>query len=145
VDVEARIHIDASPERVANFAMEAENDPRWIGGISATRRLTESPTRVGTKVERVASFMKKRITYLMEVVEHAPGERIVMRSIKGPFPMRVTYGFAAREGGTEACIRVEGDPGGFYKLAGPLLGPLVRRSVSRDLRALRRLIELGAA
>ena len=38
-------------------------------------------------------------------------------------------------------MRVEGDVGRFYALAAPLLGVAVRRSITRDLRNLKRVME----
>jgi len=141
IDVTVHIDIARQPEAVAAYAMEAENDPRWIGGISSARRLTPSPTGVGTRVERIASFRGKRIEYVMDVVEHVPGKRIVLKTVKGPFPMEVTYAFEERNPGTRAYIRVAGNPGGFYWLAGPLLARGVKRNVGRDLKNLKKLLE----
>lgn len=141
LDVEQRIAIKRPRTEVAAFAMEAENDTHWIGGISSARRLTEPPTNVGTRVERLASFMGKRIDYVMEVIELEPERRIVMRSIKSPFPMRVTYSFDGNDSTTTARIRVQGEPGRVYKIAGPLMASAVRRSLGRDLKSLRYLME----
>jgi hypothetical protein len=38
-------------------------------------------------------------------------------------------------------IRVEGEPGGLYRLAGPFLPGMVRRSVVGDLRRLKAILE----
>jgi uncharacterized protein YndB with AHSA1/START domain len=141
IDVIATTEIRRAPEDVAAFAMEAENDTRWIGGISEAHRLTPGPTAVGTRVQRVASFMGKRIDYLMEVAELEPSRKIVMRSIKSPFPMRVTYAFEPEGSGTSASVRVEGDPDGFYKLASGLMAPAVRRNLKGDLKRLKGIIE----
>ena len=144
LDVRAEADILSPRAEVAAFAMEAENDPEWIGGISSARRVTDPPTVVGTRVERVARFLGRRIDYVMEVAEHQPAERIVLRSIKSPFPMRVTYEFVERARGTRAAIRVEGDPGAMYRIGGPVMAALVRRSITRDLRNLKRLMESSA-
>jgi hypothetical protein len=141
IDVKADIHINRAPNEVAAFAMEAENDTKWIGGISVARRVTPGPTAVGTRVERVAAFMGKRIDYLMEVEELQPGRRIALRSIKAPFPMRVEYEFEDDGPGTQASIRVAGDPDGFYRLAGGLMAPSVKRSLNKDLRRLKGIME----
>jgi carbon monoxide dehydrogenase subunit G len=143
LDVQTETSIARPPEAVASFAMEAENDTRWISGISEVRRLSEPPTGVGTRVQRVASFLGRRIDYVMEVVEFEPPARIVLRSIEGPFPMRVSYEFDASGAGTRARLRVEGSVDGFYKMATPLLARAVRRSLAHDLRNLRALIEAG--
>jgi hypothetical protein len=145
IDVTAEVHIDRPPEGIAAFAMEAENDTRWIGGIREVRRLTPGPTAVGTRVERVASFMGRRIEYLMEVAELEAGRRMILRSIKAPFPMKA-YNFEEEDGGgTRASVRVEGGPGGFYKLAAGLMALAVRRNLTGDLKRLRGIMESGGS
>jgi carbon monoxide dehydrogenase subunit G len=141
IDVTAQTEIARPPDEVAGFAMEAENDTRWIGGISKVRRLTPGPTAVGTRVERIAHFLGKKIEYVMEVAELEPNRRIVLRSIKAPFPMTVTYAFEGAPGGTRASVRVEGEPAGFYKLAGGLMGPAVRKNITADVQRLKEILE----
>jgi hypothetical protein len=141
IDVTAESTIARRREDVAAFAMEAENDTRWIGGISSARRLTEGPTAVGTRVERVAHFLGRRIEYVMEVVELVPSERIVMRSIKSPFPMKVTYSFEDADSATVARVRVEGGAEGFYRIAGGLMAPAVKRNIHSDVKRLKEIME----
>lgn len=119
IDVKAEVLIGRPRDDVAGFAMDADNDPIWIGGITEARTLTDPPMAKGTKVQRIASFLGKRIEYVNEVVEYDPKSLLVMRSIKGPFPMIITYDFAESDGGALARIRVQGEAGGFYTLAAP--------------------------
>jgi hypothetical protein len=144
LDVEAQLMIPRTREEVAGFATEPSNDPRWISGISSARMITDPPVRVGTRVERVASFLGKRIEYVMDVIELVPGERVVLESVRSPFPMRVTYAFSERPDGTLMRIRVEGEPKGFYRLGGPLMTRQVKTSLNRDLETLRSLLEGSA-
>jgi hypothetical protein len=89
----------------------------------------------------VAQFLGKRIEYVNEIVEHDPPERLVMRSVKAPFPMTVTYAFDEEGSGTRMRITTEGDASGFYRLAGPLLERQVRKGVRTDLARLKQLLE----
>ena len=66
-----------------------------------------------------------------------------MRSIKSPFPMRVTYEFEAANGDTLARIRVAGEPGRMYRVSGPFMRAMVRRNLRRDLRNLERELTGG--
>ena len=96
---------------------------------------------IGSQVERVATFLGRRIQYVNEIAE-LTADRLAMRSVRSPFPMRVTYRHRDAGGAaTDVAIRVEGDAGRFYALVRPLLGLAVRRSITRDLRNLKQVLE----
>lgn len=141
LDVSAELDIAAERDAVAAYAMDPERDAEWVTGISVAELLDPPPLRVGSTVRRIASFLGRRIEYVLEVAELRPGSRIEMRSVRSPFPMNVTYAFADAPAGTRARIRVRGEPGGAYRLVGPLVPPMVRRSISKDLRNLKRIME----
>ena len=140
-DVQVETVVARPRADVAAYATDWRNDPEWIRALSGVRLVTESPFGVGTQVERVASFLGKRIEYVNEVVEWEPGRRLVMRSVKAPFPMTVVYEFDDADGGTRFRIRTHGDAGGFYRLAGPLLDRAVRKGVEGDLAQLKQNLE----
>jgi hypothetical protein len=141
LDVTVTETIAADSDRVFAYATDPGNDSVWIGGISEAELLGDPPLEKGSSVRRVASFMGRRIEYVLEVSELEPGQLLAMRSIRSPFPMVVTYSFEGADGGTRMAIRVGGEPGGMYRLAGPLLPGMVRRSVAKDLRRLKAIIE----
>jgi uncharacterized membrane protein len=141
VDVTATGSIHRPHDQVAAYLRDPANDTEWIGGIRSARLLTPRPVGVGSQVERVASFLGRRVRYVNEITE-LTADRLTMRSVRSPFPMRVTYGHRdAGDSTTEVFVRVEGDAGRLYGLAAPLLGLAVRRSISRDLRNLKRMLE----
>ncbi len=134
--------IRAPRNAVAAYVFDHRNDPTWIGGIGESELLGDPLLGVGSDVRRVATFMGKRIEYVNRVAELEPARRLVMRSVKSPFPMEVTYEFDdGSDGSTTAWVRVQGEPGALYRVAGPLMARQVRRSVGKDLRKLKRLME----
>ena len=141
MDVTVHTTIASERERVAGYAMDPRNDPTWISGIKEVEPLTELPLEKGSRVRRVASFLGRRIDYVLEVADMDPGARLLMRSVKSPFPMVVTYSFEDAPGGTRVALRVEGGSGSRYRLAGPLMTPAVRRSLKKDLRNLKAIME----
>lgn len=141
VDVRAEIDIARPAEDVFAYATDANHDPEWISGIKTAKILEAERVGPGVQVERVASFLGRRIEYVNEVVDYTPPNRLAMRSVKSPFPMRVTYEFEPLGATTRARIRVEGDAGGFYGLASPLLSRMVKRSIGRDLKNLKSRLE----
>ena len=145
IDVTAETRIGRPRREVAGYAMAAENDPIWISGVVEAKMLTEPPLGVGARITRVATFLGRRIEYVNEVVEFDPQAGMMMRSIKGPFPMTLTYAFDDESGGTRARIRVRGEASGFFKLATPVLSRAVLRSITNDLKTLKRIRESRAA
>ena len=107
-DVRAVIDVARPREQVAAYLRDPGNDPSWIGGLRSARLVTDPPVGVGSRVERVASFLGRRIEYVNEITE-LTGTRLAMRSVRSPFPMRVTYGFEDAGQATEVSVRVEGD------------------------------------
>ena len=143
-DVTVETTVARPREVVASFASDWRNDTSWIGAISEARLVTDGPFGIGSRVERIAGFLGTRIEYVLEVVEHEPGSRLVMRSVKAPFPMTVTYEFEDAGGGTRMRIRTQGDAGRFYRLAAPVLDRAVKRNIARDLARLKARLAAGS-
>ena len=142
IDITATTEIDAPAAAVAEYAFEPGNDPTWIGGISSAKLLTGRPIGRGTRVQRLARFLGKTIDYVLEVVTFEPGRLMEMKSVKGPFPMIVTYRFEPDgDARTRASVRVQGTASGHYRIADFLMAPMVRRNVSGDLKRLKKIIE----
>jgi uncharacterized membrane protein len=140
-DVQVETTVERPRAEVARYATDWRNDPAWIGALTEARLVTEEPLRIGSQIARVATFLGRRIEYVNEVVELEPEARLVMRSVKAPFPMTVTYEFRDADGGTRMRIRAQGDASGFYRLAGPLLDRAVKRSIVADLARLKTILE----
>src|SRR4051794_16479446 len=103
------------------YASDWRNDPPWVGAGGGGRVTTPAPFGVGARIERIAHFLGRRIEYENEVELLEPERRLVMRSVRAPFPMTVTYEWEDAPGGSVMRIRAQGDASGFYRLAGPLL------------------------
>jgi uncharacterized membrane protein len=142
IDVTATTEIDRPADTVAAYAFEPTNDPTWIGGISEATLLTPRPIAHGTRVQRLAKFLGRTIDYVLEVTSFEPTRAMVMDSVKGPFPMRVTYRFEpVGTSRTQASIRVEGTASQHYRLADWLMAPMVRRNIRGDLERLKTILE----
>jgi hypothetical protein len=142
VDVRTEIDIARPVAEVAAYAAEPGNAPEWYANIDSVEWRTEPPLRVGSVVGFVARFLGRRLAYDYELVELVPGERLVMRTAEGPFPMETTYTWTpAGDGGTHMTLRNRGEPAGFSKLLAPLMGPAMRRANRKDLAALKAILE----
>jgi Polyketide cyclase / dehydrase and lipid transport len=90
----------------------------------------------------VARFLGRRLAYTYEIVELVPGERLVMRTAEGPFPMETTYTWeSVGNQRTRMTLRNRGEPSGFARVGAPVLAAAMRRANRKDLSALKRLLE----
>jgi polyketide cyclase/dehydrase/lipid transport protein len=146
LDVTATVRIEAPPERVAAVEFDPERDPEWIGGVQRVERITPPPLGPGSQVRRIGGFLGRPIEWVMNVERFEPARRVEMHALKSPFPMDVDYGLEPLDGGraTRASIRIRGEGRGMYGLPGPLMAPMVRRSVAADLNRLKRIVEASA-
>jgi hypothetical protein len=90
----------------------------------------------------VARFLGRRLAYTYEIRELDDGERLVMSTDDGPFPMETTYTWRdAAGGGTHMTLRNRGEPSGFRGVAAPVMAAAMRRANAKDLRRLKALLE----
>ena len=141
VDVTVETRIERPVGDVAAFAGDPTNAPSWYVNIKSVEWLTDPPVQVGSRMAFVATFLGRRIEYTYEVVEMVPGERLVMSTAQGPFPMRTTYTWEAADGGTRMTLRNNGSPSGFARIAAPAMELAMRRAMTKDLAALKRTLE----
>ncbi len=142
VDVSVTTEIARPRAEVAALCCDPDQDTSWYVNIKEVTWLSDKPARVGTQVARVAEFMGKRIAYTYVIDELVSGERLVMRAVDSPFPMKTTYTWEDCEGGTRMVLRNEGSPEGFFgSLMAPLMAMQMRSATTKDLAKLKRLLE----
>jgi uncharacterized protein YndB with AHSA1/START domain len=142
VDVRTEIVIDLPRDRVAGYAIDPSHAPEWYANIASVEWETPGPLGVGSRLAFVARFLGRRLAYTYEVVDLVPGERLTMRTAEGPFPMETTYTFADHgTAATRMTLRNRGEPKGFPALGAPLVAAAMRRAGTKDLAALKALLE----
>ncbi len=142
VDVRTEIEIDRPRAEVAAYASDPDNATAWYANIETVRWETAPPLDAGSRIAFVARFLGKRLAYTYEVRELVPGERLVMSTADGPFPMETSYSWADTPSeGTRMALRNRGEPAGFARLAAPALARAMRRANRKDLQRLKELLE----
>ena len=141
VNVQTEILIRRPRAEVAEYASDPDNAPQWYVNIDRSQRLTPGPVAVGSRVAFIARFLGKELNYTYEFVEYVPGEKLVMRTAQGPFPMQTTYTWTDDDGGTRMSLGNSGSPSGFSRLAGLFMAPMIRRETRKDLQRLKSILE----
>jgi uncharacterized membrane protein len=145
VDVVTEAVIARPIEVVSAYASDPSNAPDWYVNIDSVEWKTPPPLRIGSQVEFVARFLRRTLRYTYEFAELVPGERVVMRTEQGPFPMETTYVWEPMPGDqTRMTLRNRGRPAGFSKVMAPVMKPAMRRANRKDLARLKAILESRA-
>jgi uncharacterized membrane protein len=142
VDVVTDIEIERPPGVVSVYACDPMNAPAWYGNLKSVEWKSEPVVHVGSRIAFVAEFLGRRLEYTYEIVEYEPGQRFVMRTAEGPFPMETIYTFEeTRDGHTRMALRNHGELSGAMKLMAPMITAAMRSANEKDLAKLKEILE----
>jgi uncharacterized membrane protein len=142
LDVETTVEIERAREEVAAYAADPDHAMTWYENIKSVEWKTPKPMEVGSRFGFMARFLGRRLEYTYEVKEWIPGERFVMSTSEGPFPMETTYTWEdTPSGGTRMGLRNRGEPSGFSRVAAPMMVGAMRRANRKDLALLKEILE----
>jgi uncharacterized membrane protein len=142
VDVSTDVVIHRPPSEVSDYASDPDQVPAWYVNIKSVEWKTPRAVAVGARVAFVAHFLGRRMAYTYEIVEFIPGERLVMRTADGPFPMETTYIWQpVASGYTRMTLRNRGTPAGFSVWVAPFMAYAIRRANRKDLARLKQVLE----
>ena len=146
VDILCELEIPRPRAEVAAYAADPDNTTSWYANIKTVEWLTARPLTVGTRLAFTATFLGRRLSYTYEIRNLVPGERLVMSTAQGPFPMETTYTWEdAGAGGTRMTLRNRGEPAGFAKVAAPVMKRAMRRAMGQDLKRLSAILQRRAS
>ena len=142
IDVSTEIDINCSKAKVAEYSANPDNAPKWYVNIKAAKWKTPKPLQVGSQIVFKAKFLGKLLVYIYEISEYAAEQKMVMKTIIGPFPMETIYTWKSIDGNiTRMSLQSKGNPGGLSKLLTPLLSFAIKKANNKDLQRLKEIIE----
>src|SRR4029079_4472227 len=141
-DVATDIVIDRPRAEVAAYAADPANAPAWYVNIKTVEWQTPPPARLRSPAAFVAHFLGRRLAYTYEIADLVPGERLVMRTADGPFPLEPPYTWQTVDAGrSRMTLRTRAAPAGFSRWAAPFMAAAMRRANRKDLARLKTLLE----
>ena len=142
-EIEETVTIEQPIERVWAFVMDEANDALWQTTLTDVHRLTDGPVGVGTRVSESRRFLGRTIETIWEMTECDAPHHSSIASVKAPFAWQGSYTLEETGEGTRFTLRMQGNPGGFFRIAEPLLERFVRREMAGNLGNLNDVLEAG--
>jgi uncharacterized membrane protein len=139
--LEAKIIINRPIEEIFNYVTDVNNAAKWQSGIIEAKATSNSVIGIGTTYQYIVQVMGRKIETEGEVTAHEPHSRYAWKSTKGPFPLSGGTTFEETSAGVSVTDTVEAEPGGFFKLAEPLMVKQQQSQMKKDLAALKQLLE----
>jgi uncharacterized membrane protein len=137
--IEHSVEIKRPTEEVFSYLTEVPNLPEWQSGVLEVT--SDGPLQKGAILTERRKLLGMKAESTLEVTEHKPNELFELRVVDGPVHLDVSHQLTPTEEGTRLHVIVDGDPGGFAKLAGPLILRTVRRELEFDLGTLKDVLE----
>jgi uncharacterized membrane protein len=142
VDVFTEISIRCPLKKVSEYAANPDNAPEWYVNIDSAEWQTQKPLALGSRIAFKAQFLGRQLAYVYEIAEFNPGQKLVMRTADGPFPMETTYTWEAIDDNlTKMTLRNKGNPTGFSKLFTPFMASMMKKANIKDLKKIKNLLE----
>lgn len=142
--IEINLVINRPVEEVFAFVSNSENLPRWRSSSLEVKKISEGPLSVGGTFSCRFTFLGRQFDGNIVVTAHEPNRLYVSKIAGGPFPLESRYLFESVTDGTHVNFVAEGEPGGFFKLAEPLVVSMARRAFTTDLQNLKEMLEAQA-
>jgi uncharacterized membrane protein len=92
----------------------------------------------------VMQFLGRRIEWAAEITEHEPNRRIKDKITAGPMLVEHSITLEPVGDGTRLTLVAEGETGGFFRLAEPIVARMFQRDVEANLANLKDILEAQA-
>ena len=144
VTIDFSLVIQRPAEEVFDYLADPEKVVMWQAWAVEIEQESEGPRGVGTRFRDVRKFLGRRIESSIEFTEYEPPKTLSLKVSTGPIPFRIRQSLESADGATRVVVHAEGEPGGFFKLAEPLVGRAAERQMRGDFETLKDLLETGA-
>jgi carbon monoxide dehydrogenase subunit G len=139
--LEKSYHINKPAADVFAFMSDFANDAKWQVDLIRSEKTSDGPMGVGSTGIFAQKFMGKEMESQVQVTEFDPPKRMAMKTTSGPVQFSMDTSFEEMGGGTHLTIKIEGEAGGFFKVAEGMLKNEVAKSFDRDFGKLKEILE----
>jgi uncharacterized protein YndB with AHSA1/START domain len=146
-EIRESVEINRPPEEVFAYLDDVERHGEWQEDIVGVERVTNGPTRQGTRVRETRHVPGGNRSMTYEVTEHDPPRRSSFRVLDGPIRAVGTISVEPAGNGTKSLVTIVMDFEG-HGIGGKLLLPVARsqarKRVPESQSKMKEVLERGA-
>ncbi len=139
IRVEASVVINRPADEVFAYATDPAHVSEWQS--SALEAGVDGQLQAGATGKEVRKFLGRRMESTIRIEEYQPPRRFALQVTSGPVPFHVQQTVEPADQGSRVSVVIEGEPGGFFKLAEPLVERAVRRELEGNFATLKDILE----
>ncbi len=144
IQIQTSVTVNRPLEEVFRFMTDHQNALQWQSGLLEAR-VTNDVVGIGKTWVDVVQVLGRRIEVASELTEFEPLRVVGFKSTSGPIPLEGRYAFEPDGASTKVTFTMQGEPGGFFKLAEPIVARSTQRQWETNLANLKDLLEQRAA
>lgn len=141
VRFETTVTIDRPVQEVFAFVRDPETVPQWQAGVVAVETEQQGPLQAGSKLTEIRRFLGRELRSTLQITALDENRTLNLKVLEGPIPFSVNQDFEDQGGSTKVTVVGEGEPGGLFKLAEPIVGKAAERQLKADFETLKDLLE----
>ena len=141
IKVEHSVTINKPAADVFAYIVDPANTVKYDDELLESKLLTPGPIAVGSVITDKRKFIGREMDSELKVTAYEPNSRFALKVTKGPVPFEITYTLSAAGGGTQLNVKAEGEPGGFFKLAGGLVAKQLQASLEKTSAQIKKNLE----
>jgi uncharacterized protein YndB with AHSA1/START domain len=135
VALRIREHIDCPIEKAFDLMADARNEATWNGPVSQAELINDEPVGLGSRF----LVTNRRQEYVGTITRHQRPHHVTFQVTGKQLDITGTFTFTADHDGTALDAESDFRPKRAMKLLFPLIAPLIRRDLPRQLTIARAL------
>ena len=141
INIDLSTLIDRPVKDVFAFVSNLNNMSKWNAAVVSLQQITPGAVGVGTKFKSVGEMMGRRIEGEVQVNAYEPDTKTGFQMHAGPVQVNVTINFKTVGTGTKVGLNAQGNPGGLFKLAEPVMQGRIKSLMEENLARLKSVLE----
>jgi uncharacterized membrane protein len=128
-------------EEVFAYLNDIKNWPKWNSTMLEAEQTSEGPVAVGTTFRGKSQALGQLMEWSSEITAYEPNRKMEQTLKSGPMLLRQILSFEPVEDGTRFTIIAEGQTGGLFKLAEPLMNRQMQKQMEENFTKLKAILE----